>query len=82
MTIEKGIYIQFVIGDTSDTYCYSKYVDGRLERNLILSQGEIVENEGKGIINENDDFEENIFEQIENILDVKDVFELDFTRYE
>ncbi len=77
----KGEFIQFIISDVSDTYYFEKYKDGVIERKLILSQGEIVEEKGCGIINENDDFMDKISEISNELLDVDDIFELKFKRF-
>ncbi|WP_156286312.1 DUF3239 domain-containing protein [Oceanivirga salmonicida] len=78
----KGEYIHFMISDISDTYYFAKYIDGKLERKLVISEGEIQENIGSGIIDIEDDFMEKIIELSNKTLNVNDIFEEKFKRFE
>ncbi len=77
----QGEVIQFIISDVSDTYYFEKYINGKLERKLILSQGEISENEGNGTIDKDDDFMDKVLEISHNVLNLDDVFEAKFKRF-
>lgn len=77
----KGVFIQFMISDVSDTYYFEKYNNGKLERKLIVSQGEVAEDEGSGIIDEDDDFMDIVLELSNELLAINDVFNLTFKRY-
>ncbi len=77
----QGEVIQFIISDVSDTYYFEKYIDGKLERKLILSQGEISESEGSGTIDKDDDFIDKILEISHELLGIDDIFEAKFKRF-
>ena len=82
-TFEKDI-IQFMISDVSDTYYFEKYTNGKLDRKYIYSQGEIQENEGQGIIKEDDDVLDLIWEFTDAFLQndfMENRFEQKFKRY-
>ncbi|QCE42325.1 hypothetical protein [Psychroserpens sp. NJDZ02] len=82
-TFEKDI-IQFMISDVSDTYYFEKYTNGKLDRKYIYSQGEIQENEGQGIIKEDDDVLDLIWEFTDVFLQndfMENRFEQKFKRY-
>ncbi|GET45641.1 hypothetical protein [Capnocytophaga felis] len=64
----KGEIIQFIISDVSDTYYFEKYTNGNLDRKYIYSQGEIFEDEGEGIIKEDEDMMDLVWEFCEKYL--------------
>ncbi len=79
-----GEIIQFMISDVSDTYYFEKYINGNLERKYINSQGEIAENEGNGIIKENDDMMDLVWELTDDYLQnnfLENMFKIKFKRY-
>ncbi|QCW98866.1 hypothetical protein FGM00_01545 [Aggregatimonas sangjinii] len=79
-----GEIIQFMISDISDTYYFEKYINGNLDRKYIYSQGEIPENKGKGIIKEDEDMMDLIWELTDVYLQnnfLKTMFEKRFKRY-
>lgn len=76
----KGECIQFMISDVSDTYYFEKYKDGQLVRKLIVSQGEIAEDEGEGVIDKDDDFMDKVLELSNKLLEV-DPFDMNFKRF-
>lgn len=76
--------VQFIISDVSDTYYFEKYENGKLVRKYIYSQGEVVEDYGIGVIQENDDMMDIIWELTENFLQnnfLADMSEARFNRY-
>lgn len=77
----KGVFIQFMISDVSDTYYFEKYNNGQLERKLIVSQGEFTEDEGIGIIDGDDDFMDKVLELSNELLAINDFYNLTFKRY-
>ncbi|MCT2564742.1 hypothetical protein [Chryseobacterium herbae] len=80
-----GDIIQFMISDISDTYYFEKYKDKVLERKYIYSQGDIAEDEGNGIIKENEDFTDQIWELADQYLQNNfktDMFDQRFKRYQ
>ena len=82
-TFETDI-IQFMISDVSDTYYFEKYTNGKLDRKYIYSEGEIQENEGQGIIKEDDDVLDLIWEFTDTFLQngfLENRFEQKFKRY-
>ncbi|AUC77059.1 hypothetical protein [Olleya sp. Bg11-27] len=82
-TFETDI-IQFMISDVSDTYYFEKYTNGKLDRKYIYSQGEIQENEGQGIIKEDDDVLDLIWEFTDTFLQngfMENRFDQKFKRY-
>ena len=54
--------IQFMISDVSDTYYFEKYDKGQPVRKFITTQGDIAEDTGEGLISEDDDLEEIVWE--------------------
>lgn len=79
-----GEIIQFMISDVSDTYYFEKYTNGNLDRKYINSQGEIAENEGNGIIKEDDDMMTLVWELTDDYLQnnfLENMFEIKFKRY-
>ncbi len=79
-----GEIIQFIISDTSDTYYFEKYINGKLERKYIYSQGEISEDEGSGIIQEGEDLEDMTWQQADDFLQnnfTETMFDLRFKRF-
>lgn len=80
----KGEIIQFIISDVSDTYYFEKYTNGYLDRKYIYSQGEVFEDEGEGIIKEDEDITDLIWEFCEKYLQnnfLETMFEQKFRRY-
>lgn len=80
----KGEIIQFIISDVSDTYYFEKYTNGHLDRKYIYSQGEVFEDEGEGIIKEDEDMTDLIWEFCEKYLQnnfLETMFEQKFRRY-
>ncbi|WP_223606213.1 hypothetical protein [Chryseobacterium sp. OSA05B] len=80
-----GEIIQFMISDVSDTYYFEKYKDKVLVRKYIYSQGEITEDEGNGIIKENEDFTDQIWELADRYLQNNfktNLFDQQFKRYQ
>lgn len=80
----EGEIIQFMISDVSDTYYFEKYNHTNLDRKYIYSQGEIAENEGNGIINQQDDMTDIIWELSNDFLQnnfVENMFNFTFKRY-
>jgi len=76
--------IQFMISDVSDTYYFEKYTAGEIDRKYIYTQGEIVENEGDGIIKDDGYLLDLIWEFTDNYLQnsfIDNMFELKFKRY-
>lgn len=76
--------VQFIISDISDTYYFEKYKNEKLERKYIYSQGKIEEDNGHGIIKENEDMIDVIWNLTDNFLQnnfLKKMFELKFKRY-
>lgn len=76
--------VQFIVSDVSDTYYFEKYSNGKLERKFISSQGEIADNFGEGILNEDDDLEDKVWEFIDNYLQInftEIMFDLKFRQY-
>lgn len=47
--------VQFIISDVSDTYYFEKYIDGKLVRKNINTQGYVAEDYGKGIVSDDED---------------------------
>ncbi|SNR17017.1 hypothetical protein [Tenacibaculum jejuense] len=85
LSSSKGEIIQFIISEVSDTYYFEKFNDGILERKHISSQGEIVENIGSGIINEDEYLPDLIWEFADEYLKnnfSKNLFDLSFKRYQ
>ncbi|SFN13259.1 hypothetical protein SAMN05421594_1236 [Chryseobacterium oleae] len=79
-----GEIIQFMISDISDTYYFEKYKDKVLERKYIYSQGEIAEDEGSGIIRQDEDFTDQIWELADRYLQNNfktNMFDQQFKRY-
>ncbi|MET4084185.1 hypothetical protein ABIB40_004159 [Pedobacter sp. UYP30] len=77
--------VQFIVSDVSDTYYFEKYSNGNLDRKFISSQGEIAEDIGEGILNEDDDLMDKIWEFADDYLQNKfteNMFDLKFKRYE
>lgn len=84
LTRIKSDCIQFLISDVSDTYFFEKYSNGKLDRKLITSQGEISEEYGEGYIKKGDDFMDKIWKFAEEYLEdnfTEDMFSCDFKRY-
>jgi hypothetical protein len=84
VTRSESDIIQFMISDVSDTYYFEKYSNGKLLRKYISSQGEMVEDVGEGIISQEDDLIDKIWEFTEEYLQndfFKKMFELKFKRY-
>ncbi|KFF00020.1 hypothetical protein [Chryseobacterium luteum] len=80
-----GEIIQFIISDISDTYYFEKFIRGKLERKYISSQGEISEDEGTGIIKEDEDLIDLIWQQTDDFLQnnfTETMFDLKFKRYQ
>lgn len=76
--------VQFMISDISDTYYFEKFSDGKLERKYVISQGEVAEDIGKGIINEDDDLIEKVWEFTDKYLQnnfLENMFQLKFNQY-
>lgn len=64
----KGEIILFIVSETSDTYYFEKYTNGHLDRKYIYSQGEVFEDEGEGIITEDNDIAGLIWELTDKYL--------------
>ena len=62
--------IQFIVSDVSNTYYFEKLLNAKLVRKLITSDGEIHENYGSGIIEEEDYLLEIIWLETEKILGI------------
>ncbi|MFJ1473546.1 hypothetical protein ACILE9_04710 [Capnocytophaga cynodegmi] len=80
----KGEIILFIVSEVSDTYYFEKYTNGRLDRKYIYSQGEIFEDEGEGIIKEDEDVVDLIWEFTDKYLQnnfSETIFEQKFKRY-
>lgn len=80
-----GEIIQFIISDISDTYYFEKFIHGKLERKYISSQGEISEDEGTGIIKEDEDLIDLIWQQTDDFLQnnfTETMLDLKFKRYQ
>lgn len=75
-----GEVMQFIISDVSDTYYFEKYNDGELVRKLIVSQGEIHEDEGEDEDINEDTVSDFIWEYIENVIN-EDIYDCTFVRY-
>jgi hypothetical protein len=77
--------IQFIVSDVSDTYYFEKYSGGQLVRKRVTSQGETAEDIGEGMINEDDDLMDKIWdfasEYLQNDFN-ENMFDLKFKRYE
>ncbi|QWX85258.1 hypothetical protein H0I23_06365 [Cellulophaga sp. HaHaR_3_176] len=79
-----GEIIQFMISDVSDTYYFEKFSRGNLDRKYIYSQGEVAEDEGNGIIKEDDDMMDLIWELTDTYLQndfLENMFDQKFKRY-
>lgn len=76
----KNDIVKIIISDVSDTYYFEKFSDGKLERKYIYSQGEIFENEGIGIIDEETNFTDLLWEFCDEFLK-EEIFEKKFKRY-
>ena len=77
--------IQFIVSEVSDTYYLEKYANGTLDRKYITSQGEIAEDIGVGIVSEDDDIMDVVWEFADNYLQnnfIENMFDLKFNRYE
>ncbi|MCD9854891.1 hypothetical protein LUD75_09255 [Epilithonimonas sp. JDS] len=81
----EGEIIQFMISDVSDTYYFEKYNNKVLERKYIYSQGEIAEDEGSGIITEDAEILDLVWEFADHYLQndfTKNLFSQKFKRYQ
>jgi len=70
--------------DVSDTYYFEKYLGGQLVRKHITSQGETVEDIGEGILNEEDDLMDQVWDFANEYLQndfTENMFDLKFKRY-
>jgi len=77
--------VQFMVSDVSDTHYFEKYSNGTLDRKYITSQGETTEDIGEGIVGEDDDIMDKVWEFADNYLQnnfIKNMFDLKFKRYE
>ncbi|WP_306349604.1 hypothetical protein [Flavobacterium sp. '19STA2R22 D10 B1'] len=77
--------IQFMISAVSDTYYFESFSKGELVRKLITSQGDTAEDVGEGILTENDDLADKIWELTDAYLQnnfSQKRFDLQFKRYE
>lgn len=72
--------VKMIISDVSDTYYFEKFSGGKLEQKYIYSQGEIFENEGVGLVNEETDFTD-LFWEYCNLFLQEEIFEQNFKRY-
>lgn len=75
--------VQFIVSESSDTYYFEKFLVGELERKYIASEGVIEENIGDGIIDDEADILDQVWEMASEYLGF-DVFEEEviFKRYE
>ena len=79
-----GEIIQFMISDVSETYYFEKYTQGNLDRKYISSQGGMIENQGSGIINADDEMIEVIWKLTGDFLQnnfTENRFDFKFKRY-
>lgn len=79
-----GEIIQFMISDVSETYYFEKYTQGNLDRKYISSQGGVIENQGSGIINADDEMIEVIWKLTGDFLQnnfTENRFDFKFKRY-
>lgn len=77
--------VQFMVSDVSDTYYFEKYSEGKLDRKYISSIGEIIEDEGEGIVSDGDDLMDIVWEIANDYLNnnfSEIMCDLDFKRYE
>ncbi|WP_299249174.1 hypothetical protein [uncultured Cytophaga sp.] len=83
-TIQNEV-VQFMVSDVSDTYYFEKYSEGKLDRKYISSMGEVIEDVGDGIVNEENDLMEIVWEIADDYLQNNfsdNMFDLNFKRYE
>lgn len=76
-----GELIQFIISDVSDTYYFESFKDGALTRKLITTEGEIVEDVGKGFVHEGDYLLDKVWAYLEKTIGVDDMMGLNFKKY-
>lgn len=81
LSAHKGEIVNMIIGDASDTYYFEKFLGGNSVRKFIYSQGEIYEDEGEGIVDENTDFTDLFFEICEEYLQTSDLENYSFKHY-
>ncbi|SEW53172.1 hypothetical protein [Chitinophaga arvensicola] len=77
--------IQFMLSEISDTYYFEHYNNGQLIRKFIYSQGEIAEDTGEGIVSEDDDLADKVWELAGSYLQndfAENMFDHRFKRYE
>ena len=82
----KADCIQFMISDVSATYYVEQYSGGNLIRKFIISEGEIAEDIGEGLVGEDDDISDKVWDWIDEYLalngNLDSLYEGSFKRYE
>ena len=84
LSISSNDIVQFMISDVSDTYYFQKHVEGTLVRKFISSQGEISENIGNGILLEEEDFADQVWNLADEYLGkgfTENMYEMKLIRY-
>jgi len=77
--------VQFIISDVSDTYYFEKYTDGKLVRKNINSQGYVAEDYGQGIVSDDEDLIDTVWEIADEYLQnnfTQNMVDMSFKRYE